>query len=100
MANEVRLIDANVVEAALLDFRDEMCDYEPDDVFEECTYNVIMDCIRTMNAAPTIDPESLRAKGHWICDCEPHCICSVCKHWFHLFDKTNYCPNCGAKMEG
>ena len=26
------------------------------------------------------------------------CICSECFH--QQYDKTNYCPNCGARMDG
>lgn len=50
--------------------------------------------------APTIEPE--RKMGKWIDDCE----CSVC-HWINeddggdtLLTYYNYCPNCGAKMDG
>ena len=48
---------------------------------------------------PIVDAEPVR-HGRWISECEPHYECSVCHHWFHLYDRTNYCPNCGAKMDG
>ncbi|MDV3427396.1 MAG: hypothetical protein LIR50_10070 [Bacillota bacterium] len=38
--------------------------------------------------------------GEWISECEPHYECSECHHWFHLYQYMNYCPNCGAKMDG
>ena len=38
--------------------------------------------------------------GKWISECEPHYECSECHHWFHLYQYMNYCPNCGAKMDG
>ena len=38
--------------------------------------------------------------GEWISECEPHYECSECHHWFHLYQFMNYCPNCGAKMDG
>ena len=64
--------------------------------------------------APTIDPESLRPKGLWIGEADGYADgelvydvwnCSECNHC--IDDGTddpgllpNYCPNCGAKMEG
>lgn len=52
------------------------------------------------NGTPIIKPE--RKTGKWIDDCE----CSVC-HWINeddggdtLLTYYNYCPNCGAKMDG
>lgn len=101
----MRLIDADALNAALLDFRDIMCDTEPDDVFEECTYNVVMDCIRTMTATPTIDPESLRPNGRWEIYTDEDEVfgdiyypkCTLCGKL--AFSTTSYCPNCGAKME-
>lgn len=38
--------------------------------------------------------------GEWISECEPHYECSECHHWFHLYQYMNYCPYCGAKMDG
>ena len=52
-----------------------------------------------IEAATTVDAEPVR-HGQWVSECEPHYECSVCHHWFHLYDRTNYCPNCGAKMDG
>ena len=45
-----------------------------------------------------------QSEGEWIwtengeADCEKYWVCSVCKE--HDFVKTEYCPNCGAKMKG
>lgn len=59
---------------------------------------------------PTIDPESIIEHGKWI---EPtyiyigakRYVCDQCKddeYWRIRFytTKENYCPNCGAKMDG
>lgn len=59
-----------------------------------------------------IDPESLRPKGRWIgerCNHKPHRIknpekwaiykCSICGY-SNGRKQSNYCPNCGARMEG
>ena len=43
--------------------------------------------------APTIEPE--RKKGKWIDD-----NCSECGFYVHHGDMRNYCPKCGAKMNG
>lgn len=57
--------------------------------------------------APTIDPEELRPKGEWKRVEDSECYwyeCSECgepplKHY--KYDcLSNYCPNCGLKMEG
>ena len=63
-----------------------------------------------LSHTPTIDPESLRPKGRWEkywCETDlighmyevcPNCLsCEILdtdKFW-----DSNYCPNCGAKME-
>lgn len=51
---------------------------------------------------PTIDPESLRPRGHWESPSKLLNIvnCPACKTAFPGdFDEFRYCPNCGAKME-
>lgn len=56
--------------------------------------------------ATTIDAEPVR-HGHWILEREPngrpYCFhCSVCDDDFHhigIKSATDYCPNCGAKMD-
>ena len=50
----------------------------------------------------TIDPESLRPRGHWESPSKLLNIvnCTACKTTFPGdFDEFRYCPNCGAKME-
>lgn len=64
---------------------------------------------RAIDAAPTIDPESLRPTAHWENEDDFYgdsivWFCSVCKGRFILNDGTpeendyKYCPHCGAKM--
>lgn len=57
-----------------------------------------------IDAAPTIDPESLRPTAHWISDSLyvdgkwkllQWCSLCNCRGW----RKIKYCPHCGAKME-
>ena len=55
-----------------------------------------------IDAAPTIDPESLRLKGHWERPSKLLNIvnCTACKTTFPGdFDEFRYCPNCGCFME-
>lgn len=59
--------------------------------------------------APTIEAEPVR-HGRWIFEkgdettCLDGYICSSCKQGFHThvpyFEDFDYCPNCGAKMDG
>lgn len=55
-----------------------------------------------IDAAPTIDPESLRPKGHWERPSKLLNIvnCTACKTTFPGdFAEFRYCPNCGCFME-
>lgn len=55
-----------------------------------------------IDAAPTIDPESLRPSGRWNDACYYHDrpLCYECSNCgLKLMYKPNYCPHCGAKME-
>ena len=56
----------------------------------------IRQCVVEM---PTIDIEK---HGKWIeTEYKPHvyCKCSLCGHREKINDKSNYRPNCGAKMD-
>lgn len=65
--------------------------------------------LEAIDAAPTIDPETLRPTAHWeneddyYGDSTVWC-CSACKDRFILEDGTpeennyEYCPHCGARM--
>ena len=38
--------------------------------------------------------------GRWIASHDEFCACSICKYPVYVgWNKTNYCPNCGAKMD-
>ena len=60
-----------------------------------------------IDAAPTIDPESLRPRAHWECLGEVEALqlgskyaasyCSRCRGRVRC--RSDYCPHCGAKME-
>lgn len=66
---------------------------------EEC------DCewLWTILDIPAADVEPVK-HGHWVKekpDVLIHWHCSVCKNCYYLEEpNANYCPNCGAKMDG
>ena len=54
-----------------------------------------IDRIKTLSAA---DVAPVR-HGRWIASHDEFCACSICKYPVYVgWNKTNYCPNCGAKM--
>lgn len=57
--------------------------------------------IKEIEAIPAADVVEVR-HGRWV-DSEEDghlSICGVCNYPVDRFYKTNYCPNCGAKMDG
>ena len=57
---------------------------------------------KIIDRQPTIDPESLRSKGHWERPSKLLNIvnCTACKTAFPGdFDEFRYCPCCGCFME-
>lgn len=66
-------------------------------VGESIDADVVISDIKGMKAA---DVASVR-HGRWIASHDEFCACSICKYPVYLmWDQTNYCPNCGAKMDG
>lgn len=101
MANEVRLIDGNKAEAVLRNIADHLKEAGNTDLYP-ATY-AAADVIKQQR---TIDPESLRPKGRWVSDegdvlfhCS-ECETEISTSWDYDDLHWNYCPNCGAKMEG
>lgn len=71
-------------------------------------FNSIETIQKWIDNAPTVDAEPVR-HGWWIYKGVrgrfPVCECSVCGNaenadWAVLGDNVNYCPNCGARMDG
>lgn len=85
-----RLIDADTMKEELLWGNVYLSDNET---------NALVDLIDNQ---PTIDPESLRPRGHWESPSKLLNIvnCTACKTTFPGdFDEFRYCPNCGSFME-
>ena len=61
------------------------------------------DVASAINSVPNADVASVR-HGRWETNSDrpDSLICSVCKCGFDMWkhDPHNYCPNCGAKMDG
>lgn len=102
----MRLIDADALSAKIETLMNRYAAQGRTEVAED--YNFVLTVLMT---AETIDPESLRPKGEWTViedDYNEETIyqCSVCREEFVTIDETpaenlwNFCPNCGARMEG
>ena len=61
---------------------------------------ITMSGVKILNQFPGADVAPVR-HGRWIASHNEFCACSICKYPVYLmWDQTNYCPNCGAKMDG
>jgi hypothetical protein len=101
MANEKRLIDANALYATLGKLaREPYYQHEGEDY-----YVGIADATGEVALCPTVDAVEV-VHGRWIDNldergflCNAWRKCSVCGG-LNWSKKPNYCPNCGAKMDG
>ena len=88
--DEKRLIDANVVLARL----------KTDIVLGECEKAFLRNFV---NNAPNVDAVEV-VHGRWIDSKHAYGFfspkCSVCHQFNKYHERYNYCPNCGAKMDG
>lgn len=93
-----RLIDADQFKAKLLSLMDTKSP-TPSDV--DCMLDGVLNLL---DEQPTETPESWVKHGRWIV--YPTLVsflrCSQCHHGvgWHDDKKPNYCPNCGARMDG
>ena len=87
MANERRLIDANKVIHDLAAMKD---------LFDAIEIDGMINGLKT---APTVDAVEV-VHGRWVKRGNEK-KCSICKFiYYSNNDDFNYCPNCGAKMDG
>ena len=55
--------------------------------------------IKVLESLPAADVAQVR-HGRWIASHDEFCACSICKYPVYVgWNQTNYCPNCGAKMD-
>jgi hypothetical protein len=96
----MRLIDADALKNALI----ECTPYAIDPVYRNTNSNIDMfTAMEILDELPTIDAVPV-VRGEWTTnsDYPDTVICSLCgwRESVWWADKgTNYCPNCGAKME-
>ena len=102
MANEKRLIDANAFWNRLNNTVYDLFDPESDFGYSPGIIKIVLDQTKTVDAVEVVH-------GYWY---EHHGI-TICSHCQAMFDTDltmlqvpstwnmpNYCPNCGAKMDG
>ena len=103
MANEKRLIDANVLKV-LFDVRYDTAFIQERTRENKEQWNGYCTGINwgrnTIANAPTVDAVEV-VHGRWIHKGAWHIECSECNYILaHIGEAKNYCPNCGAKMDG
>ena len=93
----MRLIDADGLKKSVKEFRDDA----PYSSVRWYVCNVILSMLGDENQTPTIEAAPVR-HGRWywkpIDERTSERTCSVCGQG--ACDDFNYCPNCGAKMDG
>lgn len=87
---DIRLIDANTMRNDWLENGENEYVYDT---------NAVLDSI---DAQPTIDPESLRPVGRWIKKKpgDKKIYCSRCGRQNGTHTKRPFCSGCGARMKG
>lgn len=56
--------------------------------------------VRRLLSIPDADVAPV-VHGRWLASHDEFCACSICKYPVYVaWNQTNYCPNCGAKMDG
>lgn len=56
--------------------------------------------VRRLLSIPATDVAPV-VHGRWIASHDEFCACSICKYPFYAgWNQANYCPNCGARMDG
>ena len=89
--NEKRLIDANALIEALPIVTEDR---------KITLYGAVADFMIMISAMPTVDAVEV-VHGRWIQSEPGYRLCSHCMADVAIYSgHKNYCPNCGAKMDG
>ena len=122
MENKKLLVDVNTAINAIDEYMKNVYDCPLSEIVEyqrscqdtKCIYIVqgLCEATEIIKDAPTVDAVEV-VHGRWITDQveafnplteEPYLLdvlqCSVCGEYFDVSEARNYCPNCGAKMDG
>ena len=87
----------------LIDIENEFQQYKPFHGFEYAMYRKICEAEIAIGKTQAADVAPV-VHGRWETNSDrpDTLICSVCKCGFDMWkhDPHNYCPNCGAKMDG
>ncbi len=108
MANDRRFID---IAEAIENLETQILACEPADETEPLVNRIVKACVPKLlrntvdwlNARPVVDAVEV-VHGRWVWketgeeEYEMYWVCSKCGD--HTYFETNYCPNCGAKMDG
>lgn len=92
----VRLIDANALEQIFCNGLERTQRSVVNSKAKELAEITLCWCLKKLSKAPTVDAvEVVHSKWlrHW-----NNYICDSCRSY--QFFKSNYCPECGAKMDG
>ena len=104
MANEKRLIDANELSLKIIATKFNLGSAQSD--WQKGYIDGLMAAFCLIKDAPTVDAVEV-VHGRWIFKHDPitdpkgyfiRIVCSKCN--LHTGQKSNYCPQCGAKMDG
>ena len=83
-----------------------MAEYIDKEALRDALYDadaITMNGVKILNQFPAADVEPVM-HGRWETNSDrpDSLICSICKCGFDMWkhDPHNYCPNCGAKMDG
>lgn len=95
--SEVRLIDGNALRELVTDMAGK--------AGTKGAYAAVWKCARLIDNAPTITPESLGYRkvvhARWTGTCGATCsLCGYIDVAAYIGWRPNYCPSCGAQMDG
>lgn len=88
-------MDDLISRAALLDEFRSLCGPQTGDGWDNMGVRNLIMRQKAVDAAPVVH-------GRWVYEHDDPVLlpCSVCGYQVYRYNNTNYCPDCGAKMDG